>query len=266
MKLTDIYIYPVKSLGGIKLEHARVEPQGLAYDRKWMIVDDVEYKHLTQRQIPEMALLQVQLLEDRLEIRHKHKDMTPLAIPLSLEGSEILEISVWNDWVPSLRVGEVADHWLNDALGTSCRLVYMHNERSRSVKPKYAPEGSWVSYADRTPFMILGKESLEDLNNRLETPLPINRFRPNFVFEGGKPYEEDHWKRFSIGDATFHGAGPCGRCKITTIDQETGDRGEEPLKTLSTYRKPEKSVLFGLLSTWESGVEVSVGDAIQIHK
>ncbi len=265
MKLTDIYIYPVKSLGGIRLEQARVEPQGLAHDRKWMIVDAEEYKHLTQRQVPQMSLLQPYLFEDRLEIRHKHKNISPLQIPLTLDGSEILEISVWNDVVPSLRVGEVADHWLEETLGRPCRLVYMYNDHSRTVKPKYAPGGSWVSYADRTPFLIIGQESLQDLNNRLQEPLPMNRFRPNLVFEGGKPYTEDHWKRFSVGKVNFHGVGPCGRCKVTTIDQDTAEKGEEPLETLRTYRRPEKSVLFGLLATWEKGEEIRVEDKIIVH-
>jgi len=264
MKLTDIYIYPVKSLGGIRLENSPVTPQGLIYDRKFMIVDNEAHKHLTQRQIPEMALLKVEIKNDEVIICDTQGIQSDLHLPLHPETSELLEVSVWNDTLTALHISAEIDEWLGTVLNTDCKLVYMHDEQSRKVKEKYAPNGAFVSFADRTPFLIIGEESLNDLNNRMDHPLPMNRFRPNLVFTGGQPYEEDYWKSFQVGQTVFDGAGPCGRCKVTTIDQETAEKGAEPLATLSTYRKPEKSVLFGQLLTWVRGDSIAVGDEIKL--
>lgn len=65
----------------------------------------------------------------------------------------------------------------------------------------------------------------------------MNRFRPNLVVTGCPAFAEDQWPRFRIGEVAFRAAGPCGRCVVTTTDQETGERGVEPLRTLATYRR-----------------------------
>ena len=116
----------------------------------------------------------------------------------------------------------------------------------RQVDTKYASKGDITSFSDGYPFLIIGQESLNLLNSKLEKPLPINRFRPNLVFNGGQPHDEDRWKQFSINDITFYGVKPCSRCVVTTVDQETGSAGTEPLRTLTTYRKFDHKVNFGM--------------------
>ena len=106
---------------------------------------------------------------------------------------------------------------------------------------------------------------MNDLNTRMESPLPIYRFRPNIIFSGGTPYEEDNWRKFSIGNISFEGIGPCIRCVFTTIDQQTGKMGKEPLKTLSTYRNVGKGVVFGLHATVLSTGTIRVGDQISVQ-
>ena len=54
MRLTEINIYPIKSLGGIGLEQSVVEERGLQFDRRWVLVDE-KNKFLTQREFPQMA-------------------------------------------------------------------------------------------------------------------------------------------------------------------------------------------------------------------
>ena len=54
--LTEINIYPVKSLGGISLDEAEVTDRGLKYDRRWMLVDEAN-GFLTQRVRPQMSLI-----------------------------------------------------------------------------------------------------------------------------------------------------------------------------------------------------------------
>lgn len=251
MQISGIFVYPVKSLGGIALHSAKVEARGLQYDRRWMIVDP-NGMFLTQREYPEMTLLIPTIETDYLVIRHLTKPFAPLTIPLktSLEA-EPIQVQVFDDICTALVVNREADVWLSEALQTPCRLVYMPDHSRRPTDPAYSQSGDIVSFADGFPILIVGEASLEDLNQRLQTPVPMNRFRPNLVFSGGLRYEEDTWKNFKIGKLHFRGVKTCGRCAITTINQDTAERGSEPLKTLASYRLSGKRILFGMNVCWD---------------
>jgi MOSC domain-containing protein len=135
----------------------------------------------------------------------------------------------------------------------------------RAADPAFAPDGARVSFADGFPFLLLSEESLADLNRRLPEPLPMNRFRPNLVVAGGQPYDEDTWSRIEIGGIRLRVVKPCGRCVVTTIDQLTGERGKEPLRTLATYRKRDAEVMFGQNVVHEGPGRLRVGDAVLIR-
>jgi hypothetical protein len=147
----------------------------------------------------------------------------------------------------------------------ACRLVYFPEENSRPVDPRYKVNGEQVSLADAYPFLIIGQSSFEDLNSKLQEPVPMNRFRPNFVFTGGKPFEEDTWRNFSIGSTRFVGVKPCDRCVLTTVNQETGQKGVEPLKTLTSYRKRDNKVYFGQNLVALDHKRIQIGDLITLQ-
>ncbi|MFN7117548.1 MAG: MOSC domain-containing protein [Saprospiraceae bacterium] len=268
MQITQINIYPVKSLRGITLHSTIVEPRGLQYDRRWMLVDE-QGLFLTQREFPEMALLVTEINDHHLVIKHSYKSYEPLLIPLKATApAERVRVQVWNDHCHALAVSPFADQWLSEVLQTPCRLVYMPDDSVRPTDPLYSQPSDMVSFADGFPILIIGEASLEDLNQRLKIPVPMNRFRPNLVFSGGKPYEEDTWKNFQIGNLHFRGTKTCGRCEITTIDQATAERGSEPLKTLASYRLEGKRILFGMNVCWNveetTNACLSIGDSIKI--
>ncbi len=139
----------------------------------------------------------------------------------------------------------------------------MPDSTRRDADPQYAPEGQHVSFADGFPYLIIGQASLDELNRKLAEPLPMNRFRPNFVFTGGAPHEEDGWSDFQIGTVAFRGVKPCARCAIPTTNQETAERAAEPIKTLATYRNEGRKILFGqnVILTGEVGV-LRVGERL----
>ncbi|ALI97996.1 MOSC domain-containing protein [Rufibacter tibetensis] len=261
--LSEIYIYPIKSLGGISLTSAQVEERGLQYDRRWMLIDDSGI-FLTQRKLAEMALLQVALTPEGLLVTHKTKELTPLLVPYETNSTRSTLVTVWDDICFAFIVSPEANAWFSDVLGISCRLVYMPENSIRLIDPNYAKHNEKVSFSDGFPYLIIGQESLNDLNTRLEEQVPMNRFRPNFVFTGGQPYAEEKWKTFKIGNVLFYGAKPCGRCNVTTIDQSTGQAGSEPLQTLSSYQKKGNKVIFGMNLIGLSTGTVSVGDTITI--
>jgi uncharacterized protein YcbX len=111
--------------------------------------------------------------------------------------------------------------------------------------------------------MVIGQESLKDLNNRLSEPLPMNRFRPNLVFSGGTAFDEDTWDRVQIGNCIFKVTKACARCMITTIDQDKAKKGKEPLKTLAQYRLWDKKVHFGQNMIALNLGRIAVGDSVK---
>jgi len=262
LTLKEIHIYPIKSLGGISLQSAKVEERGLQYDRRWMLVDK-NGMFLTQREHPQMALLQVNIKDDTLQVSHKVKAISNLQLPISSEQlSNHMVVNVWNDVVIAKNVSHDADLWLSEALNLDCQLVFMDNDSDRFTDRKYVDEPHHVSFADAYPFLIIGHESLNELNRRLKEPLPMNRFRPNFVFSGGEPFIEDTWRDFMIGKLKFRAVKSCSRCVIPTINPDTAEKGNEPLETLAKFRKVGNKVMFGQnLVGYNEGV-VKVGDRV----
>ncbi len=267
MTLSEIWVYPIKSLGGIALQEAVPEQRGLRYDRRWMLVDDTG-RFVSQREIPRMAMLGTALEPPFLHVFWKDKPLEKIHIPLEttyLTPSKI-QVEVWGDHCSALTLPEAINQWFSDQLGQTLRLVYMPDTTRRWADERYAPAGHHVSFADGFPYLIIGQASLDELNGRLVQPLPMNRFRPNFVFTGGVAFEEDKWEEFTINNQPFQGVKPCARCPITTTDQDTAVRAAEPLKTLATYRKFGNRILFGQNVLWLGKDEsvVGVGDIIRI--
>lgn len=267
MNLSEINVYPIKSLGGISLKSSMVENRGLQYDRRWMLVDESN-KFLTQREFPKMATVSVEITKNGLGVS---SDGNSVEIPFETNANETASVKIWSSRCRAKVYGEEINRWFSDVLQSECKLVLMSEETTRKVNYFYAVhQTDAVSFADAYPILLIGEESLTDLNSRLKTPVPMNRFRPNLVVSDADAFAEDGWKQIKIGDAIFHIVKPCGRCVMTTIEQESGEKqGVEPLKTLASYRIPKRSVkkkiLFGQNLIAENvGTVLSIGDKIEI--
>lgn len=258
--VSQLYIYPIKSMGGIALDTARVTDRGLEYDRRWILVNDHNIQ-LTQRELPGMALLEPTITNNGLLITHR-PTQTQLTIPFQPPTYKFTEVICWDDTVLAQFVDPRADAWFSDILKISCRLVYMPEETKRQTDLKYTEKGHITSFADGYPFLLIGEASLDELNSRLDTPLPMNRFRPNIVFTGGTPFQEDHLHSFTIRNIRFSGVKPCARCVITTINQGTAQQGKEPLHTLAKYRARDKKIFFGQNLIHQGLGQISVGDEL----
>jgi uncharacterized protein YcbX len=267
LQLSEIWVYPVKSLGGIQLQESKVTDRGLELDRRWLLVDD-DGRFLSQREHPELALFKPEIEGEFLRITHRtHLESINIPLrPVFSDAMSKIKVTVWDDTIDAFEVSQVATDWFAKQLEVSVRLVYMPQESIRKLDPNYAITGVEInSFSDGYPFLIIGQSSLDDLNGRLEVQLPMNRFRPNFVFTNGDPFEEDTWREFSIGNVSFIGVKPCDRCVMTTVDQEKGVvSGKDPLKTLAKYRNFGNKVLFGQNVIGLGLGTVSVGDAVSV--
>jgi uncharacterized protein YcbX len=264
LTLSEIWIYPIKSLGGIRLERARVMGKGLQFDRRWMLIDE-DGVALTQRVHPVMALFNVTIESDEIFVGYR-KNATTLS---TIHFSTITPVSdkwitarIWNDQVQVLEVNRRVSSWFSRHLNVPCKLVLFPEKKPRPVDPRYSIKHEQVALADAYPFLIIGQTSLDDLNARLNEPIPMNRFRPNFVFTGGAAFAEDLWKDISIGNIRFVAVKKCERCAIPTINQDTAEKAVEPLRTLTTYRKIDNKVVFGQNLIGLDEGEVSIGDAV----
>lgn len=263
IQLSEIWIYPIKSLGGIRLTNAQVEGRGLQYDRRWLVIDE-NARFLTQREINKMAIIDVAILQEGLLLSHRFESGNSILLPYKPVTAVPLNVTIWDDTVEAVTVSNEVDEWLSNQFDQKVRVVMMPESTERKADPQYALNGENVSFADGFPFLLISEASLEDLNNKLANVAMMRRFRPNFVVSGAVPFSEDSWKSIQIGTIRFKVVKPCARCVLTTIDPETGEKGVEPLKTLSSYRRVNNKVLFGQnLVASQTGV-VREGDKIEL--
>lgn len=288
MKLSEVNIYPVKSLKGIALTEAVVEKRGLRFDRRWMLTDR-DGMFFTQRETPKMAT--VTLAVGSGGLLASAGGVEDIEIPFEPDRGSRQRVTVWQSEVEAEVYNGIVSEWFSDVLGRKCQLVVMPERSERHVSPQFDTGRDIVSFADGYPLLLLGEASVANLNDRLleiyhdeeygeHLPLPMNRFRPNVVVEGSDAFEEDTWAKVRIGETIFRVAKPCARCVMTTIDQSNGEfDGREPLKTMATFRlakdvhpgkfeslgQTANAVLFGenLIPENPGGV-IRIGDQVEV--
>lgn len=261
--LASIHYYPIKACRGQSAPAAFVERRGIEHDRRFLIVDQDDV-FITQRDVPALALVVAHWSDTTLELTAPN--MPRLTLPVTAHAP-IRQVTVWSSvGVKAIDQGDEAADWFSTYLQRPARLVYMPTDSLRPVNPQYAARpDDHVSFADGYPVLIASQESLDDLNARLETPLPMNRFRPNLVITGCQPFAEDTWKRIRIGEVELALVKPCARCEVTTIDQTTAAQGKEPLKTLATFRRLQGSkVMFGMNAIPLNEGQLRVDEPVEI--
>jgi uncharacterized protein YcbX len=260
LELASIHVYPVKSLGGFAVEESQLTDRGLEHDRRWMLVNE-KGSFLTQRELPMLACLHLAPTGSGFRITDM-RDNATLELPWAREKGVRQKVTVFDDHVEALYGPPSIDAWFSDRSKCTVHLVYMPATSHRPVDAGYAERLN--SFSDGFPYLIISQASLDDLNARLTDPVGMERFRPNLVIAGGTAFQEDGWSGIDIGTARFELVKPCGRCVITTVDQQTGERGKEPLRTLSIYRSNAHKVLFGMNAVGDLQGTVRVGDAVHI--
>jgi len=260
ISVSGLSVYPVKSCRGINLNAAKVEEFGLENDRRWMVVDETGVM-LTQRKISKMCLIQPAIIESGLVLKTSAMNDINIEIP---SANKKLSVKVWNDKCRAYDAGDEAANWLSHVLSEKCRLVYFPKDEFRQVDLNYANEGDKTAFSDGFPLLLISQESLDDLNSRSTSAVAMTRFRPNIVVKGCKPFAEDTWKKIRIGDITLRIVKPCSRCVIPSINIETAEREDEPLKTLIGYRKRDNKVFFGQNVIASSLGDIDVGMAVEV--
>ncbi len=249
-------------MGGIALNQSKIEERGLQYDRRWVLCNE-QNQFISQREINELALFYLQLSVNGFAVQYKNG--LAFEIPFSIKGSTEM-VNIWDDECKAIEYKK-ASEWFSKMLNFTCKLFYMPNETKRNIDDRFSVNNEITSFSDGFPILIIGQESLNDLNNKLAEKIEINRFRPNIVFKGGNAFDEDNFLDFSINNMQFKGVKLCSRCIMITINQVTGISSAEPLKTLATYRTVNNNVMFGknVIALQTNGF-VQINDELKLLK
>ncbi|MDB5029811.1 MOSC N-terminal beta barrel domain-containing protein [Mucilaginibacter sp.] len=262
LRISELYIYPIKSMAGIKVDQALITDRGFEYDRRWMLIDAYN-RFISQREVAMLALLNVSISTSFLMVEHS-LNHTLINIPLIPVKQQFIAVTIWDDTCIAQLVSDEADNWFTNILGINCRLVYMPDNTKRFTDPRYTNKDSITSFSDAYPFLIIGQSSLNDLNKRLSNAVPMNRFRPNIVFTGGEPYQEDIMNSITINNVNFNGVKLCARCNIIAINQSDASSSKEPAKTLASYRTKNNKIYFGQNLIHTGTGNIAVGDELLV--
>ena len=267
MIVSDLFIYPVKSAKGIRLDEMSFDSLGPLFDRRFMVLDE-ENKMLTQRECPVLATLKTDINLERKELILSYKGEGTVEeekINITLEegyykNKKTIDVRVWKDNVEGVFYEGDVDLFLTTFLRRKARLLFTSKKRLRPIPQN---ENHSMSFVDSSPLLIISEESLNDLNKRLAKPLTMDRFRPNIVLKGGVPFGEDNLVEYSVGKAFLKSFKKCSRCVMITIDQVEGVKSDtEPLKALHSFRSYEEGVMFGVSAFNMNGKDIKKGDPV----
>ncbi|XP_050257085.1 uncharacterized protein LOC126702432 isoform X1 [Quercus robur] len=281
-RISSIFIYPIKSCRGISVSQAPITPTGCRWDRQWLVVNN-KGRAYTQKVEPKLALVEVELPNEAFSegweptnssyMVLKAPGMNVLKVSLSKPRQTTDGVSVWEWSGSALDEGDEASQWFSNYLGKPSRLVRFNTaSETRPVEPGYAP-GHSVMFSDMYPYMLLSQGSMDALNKLLREPIPVNRFRPNILVDGCESFAEDLWAEIKINKFIFQGVKLCSRCKVPTINQESGIAGSEPNETLKKFRsdnvlrptqKQRGKIYFGQNLVWKDSLTEGKGKIIKV--
>jgi hypothetical protein len=257
----SLYVYPIKSCQGIRLQQAILDTRGIEYDRRWMLVDE-RGRFLSQRELPQMALIACCFADDRLVVScGGHGE---LSIPLQQSTGRRVTVGIWNDQCNASEVSPESNRWFSDVLDRPVRLVYLPDDELRQVDLDYAQHGDGVGFADGFPLLILSLDSVRQLGVKLGERIDIARFRPNLVVDGCAAHAEDGWSSLSVDGIRIRIAKPCSRCAIPGLDPASAKRHPTLLRTLAGYRRRDGKVYFGQNALHLGAGIITTGQAIGI--
>lgn len=255
----ELFVYPIKSLAGISIQSAKAQEMGFEYDRRWMLIDE-ENRFITQREHPDLSQFYPKIIDGKIEITNLGKTHS-FYIDESFEKP--ISVNVWDDESRVVEVNKLSSEWFSNQLGFRCKLVKIINNGDRKHKSTKLNTTFNVSLADGYPYLLVGSESLNNLNEKLKDKIGIERFRPNIVISSITAHEEDSFDQFQIGKVKFQNVKPCGRCIMVNNNPETGRVTKEPLRTLNTYRTVNNSILFGVNIVCQNSGIITVGDVLE---
>lgn len=268
MRISGLYVYPVKSLGGMKVERFTLDRFGPVADRRWMVVD-ASGKFFTQRQKSSMSRIHAGLVqrggEQVLTLSATDGRGFELPVDLSRTRGERIPVKVWSDTCDAIEESAELSAWMSDLLEVNCRVVFMPHTTERLVDRAYAKGREVVGFADGFPLLVTTEPSLSEFCRRLGREIDMIRFRPNLVVDGCAPFAEDNWSRLKVGHIDIDIVKPCARCVMPSINPETSLVEREITETLKQFRRKGEEWFFGQNAIHRGEEALAVGDSVIVE-
>ncbi|EWG45144.1 hypothetical protein FVEG_06059 [Fusarium verticillioides 7600] len=206
MKITQLWYYPIKGLRGIQVESAKLGPQGLQYDRRFMLYKIEKSGDFSKIQLsghPECSLFAQEVVGDKIRVKYlipeeplvpwKPEQDTVLEVPIEPDINELAkaDVSLHQSRVIAYRMGPKYDAWFTACFGFDTALVFIGDGRrpvlgtfspkSQATPPswpmlllnhllgKKATEDDWITFTDCAPYLFTTEESLNNVKARLST-------------------------------------------------------------------------------------------------
>ncbi len=259
-RVKSLHIYPIKSLQGIDISSAQLVDYGLQYDRQWMLVDP-QHNFISQRSIPHMATLKTKIHGDTLIVSNGANHIN---LDLNTTPQSNINVTVWRDTVSAYVENEHINQWFSQQLDTPCQLVKLANKQKRLVDPAYAHNKESVGFADAFPLLVVSQSNIDLLNSKLEHPAEMNRFRPNIVIDGLPAHAEDKLHSIIINDIEIKLVKPCDRCTVPSVNQKTGIKRPDILRTLRSYRQFNKRIYFGMNGLHQNQGTIKINQVVHV--
>lgn len=272
--ISELWVYPVKSLAGIRLPKAEITAEGLSYDRRWMLIDD-KGNFISQRKVPSMGLISTEFTDslpsDSITLKASSGDSCSIS---PSQCKQRLTVTVWKTPCDALLAPKNINDWLCHHIQykSPLRLVYFDPCFRRPLNPtRFGP--NTTAFADAAPILLTNNASLHALNSKLSvgeqsnsnnlparnpsTQLEMQRFRPNIVIEGASAFEEHQFNSALTNNIKIKLVDHCQRCSIITLNPQTAKSDDatiifNTLASLNSMPDNAKAPAFGVNCTFDS--------------
>ena len=262
MKVTHLFIYPIKSLAPVALTSVEIGPMGLSGDREMMLVDK-DGVFITQRTRKELTRFVVQITPKGVLVADKVTKSEFTIIPEDFK-SHHSKVEIWEDEVLNTLLNPEASQWFSQILNEPVHLVKINPTHNRVTKSKHHTTYSQItSFADSLPILLCGTASFKAVEENYGSYNWL-RFRPNIIVETADAFAEDFWDILSVNGVELQNKKRCARCNLITLDPQTAVVDKEFLGKLSRYRTHQNEVYFGVQMVPVTGGNIAVGDALNI--
>ena len=255
---------------------------------------------LTQKKFPSLSLLKasIDLEKSHLNISYaktgsgSHNSSISIPITGLADDHNQQTVKVCGRHCNAAKSSVEVNQWFSDYLGTSCSLVRISNlnkgdcdKYNNSNNNQREDKDSKISFSNDAPFLIVSAESLMTLASQVDSLVHLNderryvhsieSIRPNFVVAGGNQtaHQEDHWSTIVITPINSNDdsidlklIGPCPRCSMVNINNNTGKYESGILEAMSVYRtKHDRRVYFGQFASYGPNTIQKMNDKDTIY-
>ena len=290
--VAELWRYPVKSLGGERVERADIGPRGVLGDRLWAVRDVARDVTASARQLPVLLTATARY---------------PAPVPPDAGPGNVPEVEIT---LPDGTVMSSSDDGvhakLSEMAGRDVRLTALRPakdtslhkltpaERSETLSPAFVrasfgvaddeklPDMSMVRvsdmvnfarystppgmFVDLAPVHVLSQTSLATIGAEVGSDLDVRRFRPNVLLALDNPDDElpeSRWTgaRVDVGGVSLDIMMPTIRCVVPSRAQPGFDVDRRITKAVAVRAQRCLGVYCGV----DSGGTVRVGDDVSIR-